>query len=466
MPGDANLLHQPPCADTVVESGFESSKEQVRLRAYLVLIALDLSSLVAGYLVAGLLHLGSFMNTYSLQTIVVVIPTFMGVALNNGAYSIAALQRPAAGIAKACEALLFSVAAVIAILFYLKVSAEFSRLIFGVGAAIGLLLLVLSRWSFGRWVGRTHAWSFENTLLLVDGLPVVPRPGEVVVFPERAGIEPTTENLAALERLANLTTYCERIVVACPVERRTAWADMLKGCAIDVEILAPEMHSIGAIALRSTDDRSTLVLSLRPLGLRDRFLKRVLDLAIAGSAAIVFAPLLVLIPIAIKLESRGPVLFKQVRVGLNNKVFTLLKFRSMRSDSTDLRGVRSTSRTDERFTKLGALLRRTSFDELPQLFNVLKGDMSIVGPRPHALGSTAEARLFWHIDPRYFHRHVIKPGMTGLAQVRGYRGATVSQADLTDRLGSDLEYISGWTIWRDLKIILETFKVMVDGNAY
>ena len=245
-----------------------------------------------------------------------------------------------------------------------------------------------------------------------------------------------------------------------------AWAHMLKGCAIDVEIVSPELLSLGAIGIRTDHDRKTLVVSSRPLGLRDRAMKRSLDLAIAMSAIILFGPLMLGIAAAIKLTSRGPVMFRQDRMGLNNDIFKLLKFRSMRAGDTDLIGMRSTSRNDERLTPFGKFLRKTSLDELPQLFNVLAGDMSIVGPRPHALGSTAEARLFWHIEPRYFHRHAMKPGMTGLAQVRGYRGATVRESDLTNRVQSDLEYLSGWTIWRDLRIIARTFKVFTGMNAY
>jgi lipopolysaccharide/colanic/teichoic acid biosynthesis glycosyltransferase len=117
-------------------------------------------------------------------------------------------------------------------------------------------------------------------------------------------------------------------------------------------------------------------------------------------------------------------------------------------------------------TKVGKFIRRTSLDELPQLINVIAGDMSIVGPRPHALGSTAEDALFWKIDERYFHRHAVKPGMTGLAQIRGFRGATVRRHDLTNRLQSDLEYLCEWTIWRDLKIIIATFGVILHPNAF
>ena len=117
-------------------------------------------------------------------------------------------------------------------------------------------------------------------------------------------------------------------------------------------------------------------------------------------------------------------------------------------------------------TRVGRFIRATSLDELPQLFNVLAGDMSLVGPRPHALGSLAGLELFWDVDQRYWHRHALKPGITGLAQVRGFRGATLQRDDLVNRLQADLEYFEGWSIWRDIGIMLATFRVVVHRNAY
>jgi lipopolysaccharide/colanic/teichoic acid biosynthesis glycosyltransferase len=147
-------------------------------------------------------------------------------------------------------------------------------------------------------------------------------------------------------------------------------------------------------------------------------------------------------------------------------MFKMMKFRSMRSEASDGGGTRSTGRSDDRITAVGRFIRRTSIDELPQLFNVLWGHMSIVGPRPHALGSRAEDLLFWEIDRRYWHRHAAKPGLTGLAQVRGFRGATNHRDDLTNRLDADLEYLNNWSLWKDIKIAIMTLKVVVHNNAY
>ena len=138
----------------------------------------------------------------------------------------------------------------------------------------------------------------------------------------------------------------------------------------------------------------------------------------------------------------------------------------MRHDQADADGAQSTRKDDDRVTRVGRFIRATSIDELPQLLNVLRGEMSLVGPRPHALGSLAGDELFWEVDERYWHRHASKPGLTGLAQVRGYRGETKERQDLANRLYADLEYLSGWTIWRDISILLSTLRVIVHRNAY
>jgi lipopolysaccharide/colanic/teichoic acid biosynthesis glycosyltransferase len=228
----------------------------------------------------------------------------------------------------------------------------------------------------------------------------------------------------------------------------------------------PELADFAPLGVGYHGEDTTIIVAHGPLGLADRVVKRAFDTATAGGAILFFSPVLLVVAILIKLDSRGPVFFRQTRIGRGNEKFEMLKFRSMRADSCDGNGDRSTSRDDDRITQVGRVIRATSIDELPQLFNILKGEMSIVGPRPHALGSRAEDKLFWEIDDRYWHRHAAKPGLTGLAQVRGFRGATVHEHDLVNRLQADLEYLDQWTIWKDLKIILQTFKVLLHRNAY
>ena len=195
-------------------------------------------------------------------------------------------------------------------------------------------------------------------------------------------------------------------------------------------------------------------------------MKRAFDLTLSLAAIPFLLPFFALVGILIKLDSKGPVFFRQERIGLGNRPFMIWKFRTMRTEMCDAQGVRSTARNDDRITRIGALLRKTSIDELPQIINVVIGDMSLVGPRPHALGSRAEDSLFWDIDHRYWERHVVKPGLTGLAQIRGYRGATEQKADLTMRLQSDLEYVTTWSLKSDIRIILSTFSVIFHKNAF
>ena len=227
-------------------------------------------------------------------------------------------------------------------------------------------------------------------------------------------------------------------------------------------------HTLGALGVHRYEgqDRTTLVVATGPLGLRSRISKRAFDVILAGSALLVLSPLLLFFAIAIKLEDRGPILFIQRRLGRGNQFFRMLKFRSMKVDKNDAEGERSTSRDDNRVTRVGAFMRRTSIDELPQLINVLRGDMSIVGPRPHALGSQANNKYFWEVDAQYWQRHCLKPGLTGLAQVRGHRGATEQEKDLTDRLQSDLEYIADWSLRRDIEIVFRTILVLRHDNAF
>jgi lipopolysaccharide/colanic/teichoic acid biosynthesis glycosyltransferase len=138
----------------------------------------------------------------------------------------------------------------------------------------------------------------------------------------------------------------------------------------------------------------------------------------------------------------------------------------MRHAQADVEAKALTLRNDVRLTRIGAFIRRTSLDELPQLFNVLLGDMSLVGPRPHAPAALAGEKFYWEVDQKYWHRHIAKPGITGLAQVRGFRGNTFEEADLQSRLDSDLEYVAHWSLARDVEILLATLRVLVHDKAF
>ena len=184
--------------------------------------------------------------------------------------------------------------------------------------------------------------------------------------------------------------------------------------------------------------------------------KRVLDVIGAAIGLLASAPALIAIAIAIKLTSPGPIFFRQKRYGYHNRRFWIYKFRTMYMHLGDDRGTCQAMTNDPRVTPLGDFLRKISLDELPQLINVLKGDMSLVGPRPHVPGMLAGGMLYEELTPYYFQRHNMRPGITGLAQVSGYRGPTTTPLSAIKRLDYDLQYIEAWSLWLDAIIITRT----------
>jgi len=196
----------------------------------------------------------------------------------------------------------------------------------------------------------------------------------------------------------------------------------------------------------------TLEISTQPFSLFDHFLKRTFDLAVTIPALVLFSPLLLLVAIAIKLDSFGSVLFRQIRHGLNNEPIEVLKFRTMKMKKSQEK-FQQTMKDDPRVTRIGRLLRRTNIDELPQLVNVLRGEMSIVGPRPHA---TVHNDMYANQIKMMYRRHNVKPGITGWAQVNGLRGATDTCDKMRRRIEYDLYYVDHWSIFFDIKILLMT----------
>jgi lipopolysaccharide/colanic/teichoic acid biosynthesis glycosyltransferase len=184
--------------------------------------------------------------------------------------------------------------------------------------------------------------------------------------------------------------------------------------------------------------------------------KRAFDVIVSICALLILLPSFLAIALLIKVTSRGPIMFRQWRYGLNNDTFMIYKFRTMYLSESDQTGVRQTRKADVRLTPIGAVLRRFSLDELPQLFNVIRGEMSLVGPRPHVPGMLAAGVRYEVLVPHYFNRHRVKPGLTGLAQSRGFRGST-ENADLAKaRIELDLHYIERWSLALDLRIIINT----------
>lgn len=227
----------------------------------------------------------------------------------------------------------------------------------------------------------------------------------------------------------------------------------------------PDIFSLRLInhSVREIAGVPVLTLSETPLTGTRRLVKSIEDMVLGALILVAVSPVLALVALAIKLDSPGPVFFRQSRMGWNGKAFRIWKFRSMFVHPPEEGMVQQATKGDPRVTRVGAFIRRTSLDELPQIFNVLRGEMSLVGPRPHAVQHDHE---YSQRIQQYFARHNIKPGITGLAQVRGYRGETRDINEMVQRVQSDIEYINNWSLWLDLSILLRTFRAFTGKKAY
>jgi len=440
--------------------------ESWRVSCYALLVFCDIFLISISFLISNYVYLSDWWATHGVTMIGVSVPIFLWAAIVNGAYSQTSLQDPRVGAFKAVQALIFAAVATLIIAYSFKVGGVFSRFIFWIGTFISLGLLVSGRLLVGR---RLLDWAgdmLNATVVLVDGVPWQKEPRDTVIDTTDLGFNPMTDDPHEYDMLAKKVGNADRVLVACSEDRVAAWARALKSLAVDGEIVTSDVDRIGVIGVGKYGTRRTLVVSAGPLHLRDRFVKRAFDITLSLLALLLLSPLLILISIAIRLETPGPVLFRQQRIGRDNALFMMFKFRSMYTEKCDPSASVLTSKSDSRVTKVGDFIRRNSIDELPQLFNVIRGEMSIVGPRPHALSAKAAERLYWEIDERYRYRHVVKPGVTGLAQIRGYRGATVQASDLTNRLSSDLEYLRDWSMSKDIWIIFRTIFVIRHDNAF
>jgi polysaccharide biosynthesis protein PslA len=253
-----------------------------------------------------------------------------------------------------------------------------------------------------------------------------------------------------------------------PAQRLHDIVDGLSAVSVDVSLIPPE-----AIEL-APDYRVHLLGSLPVLNLWQRpfrdineFVKRGEDLLLGGVALVFLAPLMGIAALLVRMSSPGPVLFVQPRVGFNNEVINVLKFRTMYADQTDIGARATTTKDDPRVTRVGRILRKLSIDELPQLFNVMKGDMSLVGPRPHALEMRVGDRYYQDAVRGYAGRHRVRPGITGLAQVNGLRGEIRTVERAKRRVELDTEYIDRWSLGLDIYIMIATVRaVFFDTDAY
>ncbi|WP_229955988.1 sugar transferase [Parasphingorhabdus litoris] len=422
----------------------------------------DALAVFIGFLISNALLLDQPFASPGLKLGILSVPIFLAIGLNSNAYGRNALFNSVGATIRTIASLFASLALILFILFGLSILKQHHPSFLATGFLISSALIVGGRYACHKVAKRMLGTNPLSELIIVDGVPHGPIFDQPVIDAKEIGLYPDISNPAMLDQLGNLFRSIDRVVVACPIERHNDWALVLKSTGVAGDVYR-HYRSVPAGKQASGLAHASQV---KPLTRLQLWLKRLMDLIIVSVAILFLAPLMLITAIAIKMESPGPILFKQPRLGHGNRLFNIYKFRSMRDNLSDFNGDRSTDRDDDRITRVGRFIRATSIDELPQLFNVLFGTMSLVGPRPHALGSKADSKLFWEIDRNYWLRHATMPGLTGLAQVRGHRGATMTRADLERRLASDLEYIQRWSLGYDLLILARTFGVIVHRNGF
>lgn len=376
----------------------------------------------------------------------------------------------------------------IVLAFLLKDAVNFSRFSIGLWAIITPLGLFTYRFAIrlGLAYLRSKGWNTRKVAIIGAG-KLGARIAETLQEAKMLGYQPIAffDDDRELERVSvqgipvvgtiddllatsSIETRYDEIYIALPLRAEPRIKQILNALAdssITVNFI-PDFFSFDLLHSRLTDIGGVPIISVydSPLNSSGKaLLKRLEDIIISTVIITLISPLLFAIAIAIKITSEGPVIFKQRRYGINGEEITVLKFRSM-TVCDDGHEITQAKKNDVRLTKIGAFLRRTSLDELPQFFNVIAGSMSIVGPRPHACAHNEQYRK---LIPKYMLRHLVKPGITGWAQIHGWRGETDTLDKMEKRIEFDLHYIDNWSLWLDLKIILLTFvKGFINKNAY
>jgi Undecaprenyl-phosphate glucose phosphotransferase len=372
------------------------------------------------------------------------------------------------------------------ILFSLKIGDQYSRawiLGWWVSGLVGLMLeRVVSERLRVRMVARKRlteryaiygaseeARPMIERMLKHEGIEVVGLFDDrrTRVPEEIAGI-PVSGGMAELTVLAE-GGWIDRVVIALPLNALQRIAQLAKSLyalplIIDIGFDACRSEIINFKSANRVAGSLLIEIFDRPLDGWRAFVKMCEDRVLSAILLLFALPLICIIAVAIKLDSPGPVFFRQRRYGFGGRVFEAMKFRTMYVAQSDQLGAQLTRRNDPRITRLGRVLRRTSLDEVPQLFNVLRGEMSLVGPRPHPLAAKAADVLYHEAIGHYALRHRVRPGITGWAQVNGWRGETETLVQLQKRVEYDLNYIEHWSLWLDIRILLRT-AVCVFRNA-
>jgi putative colanic acid biosynthesis UDP-glucose lipid carrier transferase len=387
---------------------------------------------------------------------------------------------------------LFAVLAVVASMlvgvgFFSKTSAEFSRLIVLNWGLLAIALLLVERVALRITLRAVRSTGMNTRSLAIAGIgKTAQNVAKQVEAADWAGMtiighfddlargvtNDSTQPLKSAGTLADLVSLARRgevdyVYIALPTREDDRILQLINDLADTTAsvVVVPDLFIFQLNQARWTDFGGLPIVSIyeSPFEGMNGTLKRIEDVVLSSLILLVIALPMLVIAAIIKLTSKGTVLFKQRRYGLNGKVVEVWKFRSM-SASDDGATVTQAQKSDPRVTPFGAFLRRTSLDELPQFINVLMGDMSVVGPRPHAVAHNEQYR---GLIPGYMLRHKVKPGITGWAQINGWRGETDTLEKMQRRVECDLEYMRNWSLWLDLKIVaLTVFKGFMSKNAY
>jgi Undecaprenyl-phosphate glucose phosphotransferase len=372
--------------------------------------------------------------------------------------------------------------------FLFKASDMVSRVWLVSWFATGAILLVLFRLSLRAVVLQwTREGKLKRRTVIVGGGPAAEELIDAIrkgadndirlfgLFDDRYD-ERSPDSVAGLPKLGRVTdliefarqTRVDLVIVSMPLSAEKRVLEMLKQLwVLPVDIrLSAHMSKLRftSKAYSYLGEVPVFDIADRPISDWNLVFKWLFDKLVALVAIIVFSPVMIATAIAIKLESKGPVIFKQKRHGFNNELIEVYKFRSMYTDRSDANASKLVTKNDPRVTKVGRIIRKTSIDELPQFFNVLKGELSVVGPRPHALQAKADNQLYYDAVEGYFARHRVKPGVTGWAQINGWRGETDTIDKIMQRVHHDLYYIENWSILLDLYILVMTPVSLISKN--
>jgi Undecaprenyl-phosphate glucose phosphotransferase len=453
---------------------------------------------VAALMVIGLIISGVILQPkadesgWSLLTLIVLSPFVAIVAIRSlGGYKLTAMRDYLSALPRILVCWTLTIALVAAAGFFLGFEGSSKRLWLMTMFIAGGIFFVIERALLAGRIRRwTRAGRLERRAVIVGGgeyaqqlLEAFGDPTKTDVrvhgiFDDRnrdrspdevAGV-PKLGTVAELVEFARLA-HIDLLIVALPLTAENRVLQLLKKLwilPVDIRISAlnsklrftPRSYSyIGPVPLLDLFDR--------PIAGWDSIVKRIFDVVIASIAIVLLSPILLLTAIAIRIDSPGPVFFRQKRYGFNNEVIDVFKFRSMYHHLSDPNAKVVVTKGDPRVTRVGRFIRRTSIDELPQLVNVLRGELSLVGPRPHAVNAHTENRLWDEVVEGYFARHKVKPGVTGWAQINGWRGEVDTPEKIHRRVEFDLEYIERWSVLFDLYILMMTpFCLVNNENAY